>query len=366
MNRRTLIATGLPLLLFAALASVCFVLVNEPRDAQRFSVGVSVSAALLHMYALVLFVRGFRYFKQELRIAYTLLSVGIAFLGIAIGQLPIINVLNLEFWTDSGAMLIPYLIAVIPTLLGLNRFARSLDLRTRWLSLPIIGTISLALAAAATFLPHTPNTTPESLLDPAIALTVIICIFFISSAWGAVLIRRKAGISYKDSLNWLVVALGSAAVGAFLYMLELLLSGSQGWYYDWSMTIVFFNVTGWLFLRAGYAFSIIGAPDESVRKKQQDATPIDIILHLEGLASNPDAISAITDDLRTLTAQLGPERIITSADQAKMVAIYRKLEDYLIAGEPLRKLTREEIRASVERQVGVGGSARSFWAQVTP
>lgn len=364
MKYKTLIATGLPLLLFATLGGICFFLINEPVASQRFSVAVSLSASLLHIYALVMFVRGFRYFKQELRTAYTFLSIGIAFLGIAIAQLPVINLFDLGFWTDSGAMLIPYLIAVIPTLIGLRLFARSLSLHTKWLSLRVVGPASLLLAAVAIFIPYVSNTTPETDLRTAIALTIVICTFFVASTVGAIHIRRKAGASYTDSLNWLVIALASAAIGALLYMLELLLSGSQGLYYEWSLTILYFNLTGWLFLRAGYAFSVIGSSTKAVQT-QQDTSSVDILLYVEDLASNPAEIDPIIDKLRAFTAENGARHTITAAEQVRLLAIYRELEDYLVTDEPLRKLTREEIRESVERHLGVSASSvKTFWPQI--
>lgn len=364
MKYRTLVATGLPLVIFTILAGLCFFLVSESGAPQRFSVAVSLSASLLHVYALVLFVRGFRYFKQELRTAYTLLSVGIAFLGIAIAQLPIINLFNLSFWTDSGAMLIPYLIAVIPTLLGMGRFARSLGLHTKWLSLPIVGVSSILLGSVAIFIPYVSNTTPEVDLRTAIALTIVICTFFVASTVGTIHIRHKASTSYTSSLNWLVVALTSAAIGAFIYMLELLLSGSRGWYYEWSMTILYFNLTGWLFLRAGYAFSVIGSSIEPVQK-QQNASSVDIILYVEGLASNPIEVDPIVDALRAFTAEIGANHKVTAADQIHLLEIYRKLEDYLVTNEPLRKLSRQEIREAVEHRLGVDAtSTQTFWPQL--
>lgn len=364
MKYKTLISTGLPLLIFVALGGICFFLVNEPRESQRFSVAVSVSASLLHVYALVMFVRGFRYFKQELRTAYTFLSIGIAFLGIAIAQLPIINLFNLSFWTESGAMLVPYLVAVIPTLLGLRRFAHSLDLHSKWLSLPVVGVASILLGLGAIFIPYVSNTTPEVDLRTAIALTIVICTFFVASTIGATRIRSRAGASYTDSLNWLVIALASAAIGAFIYMLELLLSGSQGWYYEWSITILYFNLTGWLFLRAGYAFSIIGSSTKVVQK-QQDTSSIDIILYVEGLASNPAEIDPIIDKLRAFTAEVGARRAVTTMEQVRLLKIYRELEDYLVTDEPLRKLSREEIRQAIEHRLNVSASStKTFWPQV--
>jgi hypothetical protein len=365
MNRKAFLYTGLPALVFIAVGGLFYLFLPITSAPQRFSAGVSAAAMLMYCYAALLFRRGFQYFTEKLRKAYVQLSLGIAFLGVAEAQLPVINLVSgLSFWIDSGAMLLPFIVAVVLMLQGVRKFAAETGVNDRWLSLPLVAGISLVAGVAASFIPHVPSTIPELTHGAGMALTLAIAIFFAAALRGVLRIRKATGASYSKSLNWLAAAIYGAIAASASYLGELLFAGGVGWYYDWSITIALFVLDGWLFVRAGYAFSVIGEPEET-RDASKTASSIDIILYVISLASNARAVDPLADGLRRVTSTLTGDKQLSAEGQAQLLTTYRSLEDYLVTQEPLRKLNREEVRRSVERSLGVSAaSTATFWPQV--
>lgn len=63
------------------------------------------------------------------------------------------------------------------------------------------------------------------------------------------------------------------------------------------------------------------------------------------LASRPEDIDRTLDGLRAITANIGTGGVqLTETQRAELVQVYERLEEYLIASDPLRSFTREELR----------------------
>lgn len=372
--------------IFACVGVIAYFLVADVPDYQAFSFAISLTATLLFGSAAVFYLRGLRYFRTNLRIAYSMLSVGIAMLGIAIAQLPFINLFNLTFWVDSGLMLLPYLVAVCLIFGGVRQFARSLRLKSKWFTFWLAGSAAIIAGLGAAILPHAPSILAEAERMGSVWLTMVIAVFFAFAARGILLIKRSVGVSYAHGLAWLFVAMVAASVSAAHYVGVLILSPGSGSYYDWSIAILPFNVAGWLFMKAGSAFNAINETvpaehyplplrkffglSETVDDKEEIVSSINIIVYTMGMASDPAKADALVDDMRVITSRIDSEETLTPQDQTTLLRVYRRLEDYLVNDEPLRSFSRQQIRQNIERHFGLGDDATegkptvSFWPNV--
>ncbi len=73
-------------------------------------------------------------------------------------------------------------------------------------------------------------------------------------------------------------------------------------------------------------------------------TVLDMVTNTAGLASNPQDIDPILDDVRSVTSNLSPGEPPSAADNQRLIGVYLRLEEYLITSEPLRPFTKGELR----------------------
>jgi flagellar biosynthesis component FlhA len=74
-------------------------------------------------------------------------------------------------------------------------------------------------------------------------------------------------------------------------------------------------------------------------------TVLDLVTSTAALASNPAQIDPILDSVRSITSQVVPGQVLSDGDEAKIIEVYLRLEQYLITQEPIRNFTKEELRA---------------------
>lgn len=75
-----------------------------------------------------------------------------------------------------------------------------------------------------------------------------------------------------------------------------------------------------------------------------DATMIDVIIYVAGLASRQEAIDSHLDKLRVITAKQGAGEPLTTQEVQTLQALYERLETYMVEAEPLRSFTRQSLR----------------------
>lgn len=368
---------------FLALDALAYWLLGDAIVGQKFTFAVTLTAALLHLSALGFYIRGLRHFKSDLRVAYARLGLGIGMLGIAFAQLPVINFFGLYFWLRSGGVLLPYLIAVCLIFFGLRRFASSLKLTSKVFSFWRVGIVAAVIGVAACLLPHTTTVMAEPARLGSVWLTTVIAVFFVCAARGTLLIKRAVGVSYGHGLAWLFVAFVVAAISSVHYIGDMNLTSGDGFYFRWSVSVIVFDIVGLTFMKAGFALSTIdetvsakyyprrlrgffGLPAGTTAVSGSDVTSMDIIVFMMGLASNPSAIDNMTDDMRVITSRISDTGSLTSKDQAELLSIYRRLEDYLIKDEPLRHFGRREIRDIIKRRFMLDPKDQAtFWPRLS-
>jgi hypothetical protein len=243
----------------------------------------------------------------------------------------------------------------------MRQFARLVNVKSLWSSvlLCIAGTVVVGLLVSQ--LPHVKVTTAETMYD--VLLGIVVCnMFFVGfAAMLALKIRAQVSEAYLPAMSWLAAAF-VVLVFAGLHFLVVQLTMTDGaWYFDYSFSIIPFVVGALLFVRAGYEFNKIGyrlgevyvdKPAPAGFRKAVPASALDIVMYMAGLASNPRAVNPILDEVRQVTAQLGPERALSAADKVVMAKVYKQLEAYLAEKEALRVFTKEGLRENIIQKFG--------------
>ena len=103
MRQRTTVV-WLGSLLALIVAGISGLVLTDQTAIFRVSMGLSVAAALLNLFAIPFFLVGVRRFKVELRKAYTVLCIGIGIFGLAQVQLPFINFYNSQIRQFAGGL----------------------------------------------------------------------------------------------------------------------------------------------------------------------------------------------------------------------------------------------------------------------
>jgi hypothetical protein len=161
-------------------------------------------------------------------------------------------------------------------------------------------------------------------------------------------IKQTMGAAYTDAMRWLFYAMLTYAAMSIHFVVLSYVGYDNTAYGRTGAYLGVFAILSTMFVIAGYKFWQIGI-EKTVAKS---GTALDVVMYAASLATNTSEIDPILDDVRILTAQLDPEHIALTADHERSLGkIYLKLEDYLVSHEPLRKLTKDDLRQRVERQL---------------
>ncbi|HWY79154.1 MAG TPA: hypothetical protein VNW29_02235 [Candidatus Sulfotelmatobacter sp.] len=97
---------------------------------------------------------------------------------------------------------------------------------------------------------------------------------------------------------------------------------------------------------------------------QEENSSIDIILYALSLSSNQLAILPYQERLREITARIKPEeKKLSLENQLDLVDLYTNVETFLIEKEPLKKITRAELRKKIVEKFNLQAHIdnTSFW-----
>lgn len=333
----------------------------------RFSFGISLIASLYHFIAAYYFISGIKHFKTGLRRSYVLLSFGMVVLGIAQAQLSFIDLFDWQQWILKGYVSYPYLVAIVFIFAAVRMFARLLKLKSVWMSWVVVILTSIAAAYLSTKLPHITKPVPERIIDGALIVTAVNAVFFIFAAAVVLRIKKSTGALYTNAMAWFYIAMLAAVVGAVHYIGVILLFNLNDWYYTYSISVLLFICSGWLFMRAGYSFSQIGRlggatvganegsffGNYTAPSTATHTSVVDAVLYASSLVSSPQDVDVILDQMRTITARLEPGEKPSGHDEARLLDVYLKLEHYLLNDDKLQNITENRLRAAVLQQTGV-------------
>lgn len=339
----TIAVTALSLL--GAIAAYIFAIsVNQPFP---ITSAFAFAAMLLNTGAVPLFLIGLPGFKADLKRAYGLICAGIILFGIAQAQLPILTWFDLWIWADTGGMAVPYLLAVVLIFIGVRRFAALLEIKNRVTSLLWASGVAAGLSLLVSLLPHVQTKVSELPFRLSVALSIWDTVFIAFAAAGVWLIRKRVSHMYVRAMTWLFAAFAMIAFGGLHYAAVTMLFAEGNWYFDYSAVMVPFVAGAFLLVGAGYVFNMIGH-EKRVEVVSFDRQLIDTVVYTASLASDPQKVDVILDDLRVITSAHKSGVALSHKDVIGLVAVFRRLEKYLTTTEPLRVFTRDSLRDDLE------------------
>ena len=322
----------------------------------RITLFISVPIAVLHIEAASLFIWGMNGFKRQLRVAYILICAGIALLGIAQLQTPLVSYFDLtvSWYVTSGLVVIPFVAPILLLFAGTKRFAPLLELKTRWASWWYAFGGSVLVSIAALGLAWlTSGNDAEVLASVFLATWASAMLCF--AAVMALKITKTISSLYRPALRWFAASNIASAMAGVTYVLSLIILGNENIVSRDGGTLLPDLLAGLLFVRAGYAFKRI---NEQAVVKAVDAaktTILDVIQFAAEQASNPVQIDPILDTLRSVTASLpaGQEPVLTAEQEAQLRQTYANIEEYLVTKEPLRQFSAATIRQKISVNFGL-------------
>lgn len=307
-----------------------------------------VPTSVLGLAAAGFFLHSLRRFKRGLRVAYALLTAGILLVPVSGTSLAISIYFN--WFEQDFYQYVPYAnvagltLAGLFTYGGMQRFANVLSVRHK-LSNFFIG-IPTALIVAAVVVLYLYYTEPLMRLDWFYGLAYGALAFFGACAFLAAIItariKEMLGGAYNTGASWLLAAFVAMTLSV-IHDLAVATYLPDSWASYLGYILWPYPATALLFMIAGYSFwrAVYGSHGSVA----SDATYIDSIVYVGGLASEPKRIDPYLDELRVITSRPGHNAAqLSDADKESLIGLYYRLEDYLLNKEPLRTYTTEEIR----------------------
>jgi hypothetical protein len=300
-----------------------------------------------------LLLKGVGLFKSTLRAAYRWFAIGNILFGFAMLQWPIIVIGGWEFsfWAVSGVVVIPFLLATLLMYIGMRRFALLLGVRSIITSRLWSTVVVFVFAAASAVVAHfVASNNTSGIETETYTATVAWSTGYGLLAW--LLVRktaRRIGASYRRAMSALLWALGLLTFsGLHEYVTSYFLTERVAYVY-WGGTLWPFILASFLFIWAGYEMGLtkyaVVQDQPTDNSTDDDRAFVESVTGTAELASRPEDIDRTLDGLRAITANIGTGGVqLTETQRAELVQVYERLEEYLIASDPLRSFTREELR----------------------
>lgn len=319
----------------------------------------------------VFFLLALRHFKAELKPAYRFIAYAQLSLGIFALLYPYVEYYNL--WTDPTlgmATYLPYLTSSILSYLGMRRFSKILNLRTRMTSGRLLIGVILAGWIVHAFLPHAQIfDSPEYVYDIFELVPIIPVVMYSGAAYMAYRLRQKVGREYQKAFTWLTIGLMLRLLATALILLFDLVS-YDNWFFNsrafYVMPVIVADIG---LLLAAFYFNTIGVIDTggSVRqgKRKGTATSVDIVLYAAGMASDVTKIDPYLDKLRYITSTLRPGQTLGAQDQQALQGVYLNIEKYLVSADPMRSFDRKALRERIAIHFALDPEDKNtFWSSL--
>lgn len=337
---------------------------GERASALHNGLGMAAAICVAQIIAAWFFISSLKLFKTQMKLAYYIVSAGLLMLMLSQLQLPLLLYFTQFFGGVTGTLVVltPMVLAPFAIYAGIQRFTRLVGITSRWRSIPLA--IGVALLAGLIPFVVMKKINPE--MDYSITVVQIqVGLYSLLMAGSALMviasvlvwqIRHKLTPAYGPAMKWLGVALAAFAFfppHEFVSRVVLAVSDTTYAYAASNLSIWPLLLTAILFIGAGIHFKAI---NQQYGTLNDQANPVDVIVHIAGLVSNPDDIDDMLDDLRQITAVRSTKEL-TDADRRTLGKLYLDLEQYLVTKEPLRQFSRDDLRALLPG---------SFKAQLTP
>lgn len=301
--------------------------------------------------AAVIFLGGLTNYKAG-RGAYRALAFGMLSFSLLFGQTSVWAVRDLwnSAWATSGSGVATLVAAVVFMYVAAQRFAKILQVRSivanLWFTLPLAAAASAGMGIFA----HYYIKYHIAGADIYVGCCACGAVFMTCAAMLIFKVSRSIGGAYQQAMWWLAFGLAVFALACWHETITTLWFNNGSTYTDYGYYLVPWTIAGTVLLYSAYRFRRMtayvsgqGAPVVALTNDDY----IDSIVAVAGLASRPEAIDPILDDLRDITAAQEPDVAFSPSQQQRLLSIYRRLEAYLSADEPLRTVSRDELLGRV-------------------
>jgi len=306
----------------------------------------AMSITVFSLAAVPFFILGLKQFKRGLRRAFGLISAGVVLYGLAQLQFPLATIFNMSFWVNSGGIVLPYIVSVTLLLIGIARFGKLLQLRSRWFQLRWAYPAAIIVAVLSAAIPHASIPLAETEFDVSVGLNNWVCVVVLFAAVSVWRIRAAAADRYRTTLNWLFASLVLLALSALHYAV-ISYTAFTSWYAASPFMYSFMLPSTMCFLQAAYAFTRVNRLEAI---QAGSSTPVDVIMYVAGMASKPAAIDPQLDTLRRITSTAPGKSQLSAALETELAELYKQLEKYLVHNEPLRAISASELREAVRNR----------------
>lgn len=335
------------LFLIILLSLSSFLLLPEgPLDNQIY-VAICFATFFSQIAALVYFLRSLRVFKQQLRIAYRILAIGILVFSLPAFILPASSMVELDPLALSSYVVASSLVGALLMYVAVRRFSKILQIRSLLTSSLFAFGLAIVLALLSSLLPHVEFLYDEPIIDAIFAGYIAAGTFSAVSALIVLKIRTKLGQLYKTSMAWLAAALFFAAFACLHETLTKLLPVfSEEFFNNYFIYAGLwpFLGTAILFLQASISFRTTSARLIDI---PEETSSVEVVSHIARMASDPSSIDTALDTIREISSVRGAGSKLTAADEARVRNVYLQIEEYLTTKEPLRQYTVEDLRSQL-------------------
>ncbi len=335
------------MLITAALASTAFFLFPAAQEVHaEWPLAIAFASSITQIVASWYFISSLRTFKRGLKIAYSLLAAGILVFSLVqlIPSLSVIPELVTLFSDPTlvyALFMTPYAFGALLIYAGVWKFAHLLGVRNVWSSFPAVLVMALAAGGLAIGLLYTTPVLQETLLDRiAFGLMVWCGVFSVAACLVALRIREVIGVTYKNAMKWMAIALAALAFTTF-HEFVVKTYFSDSWYVTNQLSLLTFLLVGVLFLKAGLAFKETGREYLGL---PANASHVDVVVTVAGRVSKPEAVGEWMDRIRVITSRPGLQKTLSAEDKNVILDTYLRVERYLINDEPLHIYSKEGLR----------------------
>jgi|GEM_PF-4069415 len=330
----------------------------------HLSAGISAFNLVLFLPGLILFLTALKSFKQRLRIAYGFISSGLILFSLGTIQYPILAILRAtnSAWATKGYTEMAFVVGAFCVFMGTWLYARLIGIKGLLMSWPVVLVIVFVLMGAVSLLPHNHVGIPENGARILLALHTWEAALFFGGAVLALLIKRKTTFIYTRAMAWIFVGFSLYTVGVCFINIVLVIAGFNSWYFTYNVFLLPFSLGALTWLKAAEAFhdiatanipllgaeggrTFFGQPINAPASRQ--ASCVDVVVFLASLSSDPSRIDQSLDELRRVTARQTYGQVLGRFDQERLAETCLQIETYLTENEPVRKLSRSQLRRLV-------------------
>jgi hypothetical protein len=373
MQHQHLAALSVPLLAIASgllAAYLSYTLRSDASGENIRALAFSVISSAMYIGCALLFWLGLKNFTAQLKFAYGMFCGSLVLFAFAELQLPISALVSPggNAWITGGGVLIPILLAIGGMYAGIRAFAGLYGIKGPWSRPWLIALLAIIAAVLAFMLPvgHASDTADAA--KGSNGIMGIIFVLFLASAMLIWQVKKLSTVSYAKAMLWLFMAMLSFVGVTIITITSLVFFGPNHPFMASGGTIAGQAILALFLLKAAYEFNVLdlaitgmsdnpATPPGPTASSSSGVSIIDIIIAAAHKASSTSAVDPILDDLRIVTATMGPDKVLNSEDQALMEDTYHKLEYYLTEEEPIRRYTKEELRGLIRKELRIKESS---------